>query len=89
MDKTRTVFIAQEGDNRFSVAFNCRSDCYPTKSNQQPYQHIRKYYPVTSKSLDRLNRLVYLAPKTVRITAHLSPYICIWVTFPPKEASHV
>ena len=83
MKPKRTVYIAQFSDNNFMASFLAIPEEYPFETIQK--NHPRRYAPITPASLDRLNRLVYLAPSTVKISAHLSPYICLWVTFPAKE----
>jgi hypothetical protein len=90
MNKIRTVYIAQVNDHRFQVSFNCQPNDCPINRNADTSRKIRTYDHVTLDSIRRLNCLVYLAPKNVKTSAHLFPYICIWVTFPRKvKASHV
>ena len=85
MSTKRIVYIAQMDEKLFQVTFHTAANSCP---NRIVSRKVRTYYQITQASLDRLNRLVYLRP-AVKISAHLSPYICLWVTFPAKVKRHV
>ena len=76
----RIVYIVQ-GTLRdsFDVAFNCPDDCFPWH-----HPETRIYRNITRASLARLNHLVYLPQPGVTISAHIVPYINLWISFPPK-----
>jgi hypothetical protein len=71
----RVVYIAQLFDEGMEVVFGGDADRVPTT-------HLRRYFPVSRSSLDRINRLVAWHS---RVTVHLSPYISVWARFPAKE----
>ena len=77
----RLVYIAQVDQDYFDVAFNCPPHEFPWGTSK-----ARKYNHISRASLARLNHLVYLPPAATHIDAHLVPYVCLWVTFPPKAA---
>ena len=75
----RTIYIAQVAEHYFDVAFNCPMDDFPFHHTPE-----RVYSHISRPSLRRLNRLTSLPDPRVKIAAHLYPYVCLWVTFPPK-----
>ena len=81
----RTVYIAQLFDNQFMVAFATIRNVYPFETLDE---HPRQYYAVTPASMKRLNTLVYHG-NAIKTSAHLVPYISLWVTFPPKKPAPV
>jgi len=79
MEPNRTVYVAEISDGCFDVAFHCPVDTFPWHEHE-----ARSYHKITRSSLARLNHLFYLPRPGVTISAHLVPYINLWVTFPPK-----
>ena len=73
----RTVYIAQVDQDFFDVSFRCPATEFPWRLTE-----ARTYRHITRASLARLNHLVFCNP--VPVSAHLVPYICLWVIFPPK-----
>ena len=77
----RTVYIAEGYKSRsFDVSFNCPVYEFPWWHHSP----ARTYKNISRSSLARLNHLVFLPLVPVTVSAHLVPYICLWVIFPPK-----
>jgi len=77
----RTIYISQY-DATFDVCFNVKRGDVPIFKLTNA--GIRQYHRVSPASIQRLNALVFLESLKLNITAHLFPFISLWVSFPPK-----